>query len=790
MRNEDEFKKRFVQSRQPEPSGNIGGVVSNIKRGSVGQAPSIDESLSGGGQPQPTRPKQTDVVTSPVKQSNVDKLSPLQSRMMSTASILKSNQLTVDEKRQRLQNLTGERLESKTKQEIRDYGRKPQIDYGYIYSGIQTSKQNISDAIINLRNPDTYYDPLGNVIVYDPAKAHQPELFLITTQKIKDLEQQQLLLDESVITVKKAEHYKYAILPTGEGGFEFKPTEESKKIIEKEIVSKKKEELRDFYTGSSEERVAGLGHWVTTGMLSFEDPLGIKSTIQTATGDIEGALETKARATIDLDRAVDEGLGSYVLKVSTGPLATVGLVFAGGGFLKAGTKFASGYLTAKGVLAGESIIKGVQTVAGVGMAGLMVKDVVDTYEKEGMVDAATKGIFYSMLIYAGKKGYDSVKGDYWFSKGQNRYFSKHPNAPTIDIGVRGTKVGAKTKIDISETRGSPTEQTDISIKEITKYKPSMKPKKPSLGESWNPDKQLKYYESLRQGAWKKEMYIRFPGSEDQFFGSNLKGGGVYAGKGRGFRFWDTGKTTKLVADGKTTEIGLAESKQLGHGRKVEFFKWRTPEINSKIYTIKKLAYQELKDLTSKELGGGGGIRQQLEPQILLDNVFPTSVGDVPVFTNVGGGVGGTFVPPVLVPPTNVTDFDLKKDTIKGPDDRIRFKRTPDTDIEPVFDVIMDEDLNFKQGQKKKIDYAFSPPPIETRGIVETVFDVMPNNTKPVDEDIYFKKNLGGIVLPTLPRGLGSGGGTDMGFGFKTPITRHRKHKLGDILGELERGFNF
>jgi len=49
---------------------------------------------------------------------------------------------------------------------------------------------------------------------------------------------------------------------------------------------------------------------------------------------------------------------------------------------------------------------------------------------------------------------------------------------------------------------------------------------------------------------------------------------------------------------------------------------------------------------------------------------------------------------------------------------------------------------------------------------------------------------GGFLLPLLPSGLGGSGATDMGFGFTTPISRHRKHKLGNILEEFEKGFNF
>jgi len=48
----------------------------------------------------------------------------------------------------------------------------------------------------------------------------------------------------------------------------------------------------------------------------------------------------------------------------------------------------------------------------------------------------------------------------------------------------------------------------------------------------------------------------------------------------------------------------------------------------------------------------------------------------------------------------------------------------------------------------------------------------------------------GFPFLHLPKGLGGSGATDDMFGFTTPISRSRKHKLGDILEELEKGFSF
>ena len=48
----------------------------------------------------------------------------------------------------------------------------------------------------------------------------------------------------------------------------------------------------------------------------------------------------------------------------------------------------------------------------------------------------------------------------------------------------------------------------------------------------------------------------------------------------------------------------------------------------------------------------------------------------------------------------------------------------------------------------------------------------------------------GFFFHPLPKKLFGGGGGDFGFGFTTPISRKRKHKIGDLLAELGKGFDF
>ena len=117
--------------------------------------------------------------------------------------------------------------------------------------------------------------------------------------------------------------------------YKFEVAQYEKKEIE---VEKTKGELKRLMEGTPLERVAGLGIWVTTGMLSWEDPFGIPSAYYALRGEPEKAIETKARAIVGLPIGEPwsaERFG-FLGRAYTGPVATVGITYGVSAGLGAG----------------------------------------------------------------------------------------------------------------------------------------------------------------------------------------------------------------------------------------------------------------------------------------------------------------------------------------------------------------------------------------------------------------------------------------------------------------------
>jgi hypothetical protein len=130
-------------------------------------------------------------------------------------------------------------------------------------------------------------------------------------------------IKRGMIQIRQIRRFKkegYQIRRTPEG-YEFYKTPEQ---VKRESILKKKKELKKFY---KEEPLPGLGHFISTSFLSYEDPLGFVSTYYALRGEKEKVFETKAKASIDLDAALDAGVASYILKISTSPIASIGIAY-------------------------------------------------------------------------------------------------------------------------------------------------------------------------------------------------------------------------------------------------------------------------------------------------------------------------------------------------------------------------------------------------------------------------------------------------------------------------------
>lgn len=638
--------------------------------------------------------------------------------------------------------------------------------YAQALGELSTARTSVSQSIDLLRDPRTYYDPVKNVVVYDILKASDPLHQIFTATKIKEMEGVQSKLVTSEFDVVRFQREGYQIRETESGGYEFFKTPEQ---IKQELISSKKEELREWYAKGPVERFA---HVWSMGIISFEDPLSIRSTMHMAWGMITGTqeeqqekiLDIKARASIDIDKALEEGIGSYVLKVATGPMAMVGLSFVGGATVSAGSKLATGYLTAKGAYHAVNIVKGVEIAAGLGFGALAGKDVIETYQDEGAIAAAARASFYGILFGSAAAGYKSVDSGKWIAKGEDKFFKRHPGALRTSWGVEGEQVLTIGEIKGFTSRGTPTEGTKLSLSDITMWK---------------------------QGPGAKQLFIRFPGSKDVFFGPKIKGIGALKSSVRGGRV----EPAVTVSDGGLVidAGGGTRTVPLTKGEALSFVTGRSGQIGKHIFSFRRLDWEMSKMLTAKEGGALGGFTKTIQKTV------PTSVFDIPVVSPVFGVTPGLTIPIVI--PISQQDllFETEIETVKTGDlgeipvFGTEFGQRKRTGAVRTSSEILDVGLATEDIQVQSpvldVDIIKDADIIEKPDVVDVLFDfAVTDIPEPAAEKIWFRKYTPGFIGFPLPKGMGDAGGTDLGFGWVDPFARERKHKVKDILKEMEEMF--
>jgi len=144
----------------------------------------------------------------------------------------------------------------------------------------------------------------------------------------------------------------------------------------------------------------GFGGLLATAFTA-EDPLGLKSAIQVATGDKEGARRTKVEAYRGIK---DVPFHEYYIK---SPITQIGLAAAGGMAIGGISKTATAAAMGKTLL-GATAIRGAKLVIGGGLTYLAAKDIQKSYWRGGFPEAIAKGTVTGLSFASGAAGYKSV----------------------------------------------------------------------------------------------------------------------------------------------------------------------------------------------------------------------------------------------------------------------------------------------------------------------------------------------------------------------------------------------
>jgi len=221
-------------------------------------------------------------------------------------------------------------------------GKAPSKDRSYIDNNKNTVQQKevSSEKIVQEKNdvdvvlqPTSYKDIQKDILTQDRVKRLVAKSYYSlpgTQEGEEQFNSYESKRKENLSNLKqyKKQGYEPYRTSTGEYVFYKKPEQ-----IQKEKVAEKKTQLKQLY---KDNPVAGFAHTWTTGVLSWEDPLSLKSLWYAVTGNREGIYDLKAKASLDLDTALNKGVPEYILKVATGPLAAVGSSYGMGAGMGAG----------------------------------------------------------------------------------------------------------------------------------------------------------------------------------------------------------------------------------------------------------------------------------------------------------------------------------------------------------------------------------------------------------------------------------------------------------------------
>ncbi len=459
------------------------------------------------------------------------------------------------------------------------------------------------------------------------------------TEAIGAISSQQQILLRNLGTVESYESRGYHVRKKSSGELEFYKTPEE---VRSEGIDIQEKKLKAAMTGKPGEYIAGGLAWWSTGLLSWEDPLGIKSTAQVLTGDTKGAIRTKAAAMYDLDQSLHStqlhltkgilnfsrgdllgsaaelgGSGDYSVKVLTGPMATIGSAFAGGAGIHAVEGRLASAATISKLAGGPGArysaaqiapyaFKAGMIGAGVGMGGIMAADVYETYKKDPLL-ALAKGATYGAAFAAGVKGYQAAGG----AKGirsrvksaEDLFYNEHPERIRLVFMKEGipARSGGKIKNIFNKNKGPDLESETVLE---TQQKG---------GIDWGkPEAEI----FTSRGGTRAISRITIKGGRSYEPGDRFVAMSKNAADKIGPRLEIDYMNVKDVKGGElfVGEKGTVETRPLNKELSATKITGRTGEMKTgrlfggkKIYDFgfKRIQYAE--DLSAKERGGGGGI---------------------------------------------------------------------------------------------------------------------------------------------------------------------------------------
>ena len=285
-----------------------------------------------------------------------------------------------------------------------------------------TTQQQIDRQLSNVQKQQEQIDPNQRYLIEKKVNGKTEQIEVSGSYLLKEFYNpaEKQITDASLQSQKSFQQAQQ--LPPGtkitetKKGYKFKFTN----LTPEQYQTKK--ELKQFYQKT--DPATKIAHIWSAGMLSYENPLGLKTLYYSVTGQPDKALDTQAKAVTDLDKSLNKGIPSYAVKAYTGPLASVGIAYGVGAAAGAGFGAAKAAFPVAGKVAEAGF--------GVTMAGVAAKETIPQVQKA--IKTGDYGNIAGTIGLLGVTGYSGYKGyrtGHAFGYGRTRayLYRKHTFKP-------------------------------------------------------------------------------------------------------------------------------------------------------------------------------------------------------------------------------------------------------------------------------------------------------------------------------------------------------------------------